>query len=69
MTVPYGGGPDLRDLLNLGITLGLYVALGLGAGLLADHLLGTTPVLVLVGLVLGVSGASVHVYKLLRRYM
>lgn len=64
-----GGGPDLRDLLNMGLTLGLYVSVGLAAGLLADHVLDTTPLFVLVGIALGVVGATAHVYRLLRRYM
>ena len=64
-----GGGPGLRDLLNMGLTLGLYVAIGLALGLVADHVLNTTPVFVLVGIALGVVGATAHVYRLLRRFM
>lgn len=64
-----GGGPDLRDLLNMGLTLGLYVAVGLALGLVADHVLDTTPIFVLVGIALGVGGAAAHVYRLLRRFM
>ena len=64
-----GGGPDLRDLLNMGLTLGLYVAIGLAAGLFADHVLDTTPLFVLAGIALGIVGATVHVYQLLRRFM
>lgn len=67
--MPDGGGPGLRDLLNMGITLGLYVALGTALGLLADHLLGTAPVFVLIGVGVGVGGAVLHVYALLRRYL
>lgn len=67
--MPDGGGPGLRDLLNMGITLGLYVAIGLTAGLVGDHVFDTRPVFVLTGLALGVIGASLHVYVLLRRYM
>ncbi|MDQ4117564.1 MAG: AtpZ/AtpI family protein [Actinomycetota bacterium] len=64
-----GGGPGLRDLLNMGMTLGLYVAIGLAAGLFADHVLDTAPLFVLVGIALGVVGAAAHVYRLLRRFM
>ncbi|MDN5915972.1 MAG: AtpZ/AtpI family protein [Pseudonocardia sp.] len=64
-----GDGPGLRDLLNMGITLGLYVAFGLAVGLFADHLLDTSPAFVLTGIAVGVVGASLHVYKLLRRYL
>ncbi|TCK20717.1 AtpZ/AtpI family protein [Pseudonocardia endophytica] len=67
--MPDGDGPGLRDLLNMGMTLGLYVAIGLAAGLFADHVLDTTPVFVLVGIALGIVGATVHVYRLLRRFM
>lgn len=67
--MPDGGGPGLRDLLNMGVTLGLYVAIGLAAGLFADHVLDTTPLFVLVGIALGIAGATAHVYRLLRRFM
>lgn len=67
--MPDGGGPGLRDLLNMGIVLGLYVALGLAAGLITDNVLDTTPVFVLVGIALGIVGATAHVYRLLRRFM
>lgn len=53
----------------MGITLGLYVAVGLAAGLFADHVFDTTPLFVLVGIALGVIGATAHVYRLLRRFM
>jgi F0F1-type ATP synthase assembly protein I len=53
----------------MGIMLGLYVAVGLAAGLFADHVFDTTPLFVLVGIALGVIGATAHVYRLLRRFM
>lgn len=53
----------------MGITLGLYVALGLAAGLIADHVLDTSPAFVLTGIAVGVVGASLHVYKLMRRFL
>ena len=67
--MPDSGGPGLGDLLNMGITTGLCVAVGLALGLVADHFLGTTPVLLLVGIALGVGGATSYVYALLRRYL
>lgn len=59
----------MRDLLDMGIALGLYVAFGLAMGLFADHLLDTSPLFVLTGIAVGVGGASIHVYKLMRRYL
>lgn len=63
------GGPDLGDLLSMGITLALCVVVGFGLGWLADLPFGTFPGFALAGLALGVVAACVYVYKLFKRFM
>jgi F0F1-type ATP synthase assembly protein I len=63
-----GEGPELGDLLSMGVTLALCVAAGFGLGWLVDQAVGTFPVFALIGLLLGVGAASLYVYKLFKRY-
>jgi F0F1-type ATP synthase assembly protein I len=63
-----GEGPELGDLLSMGVTLALCVAAGFGLGWLGDMAVGTFPVFALVGLLLGVGAASLYVYKMFKRY-
>ena len=63
-----GSGPELGDLLSMGLTLALCVVLGFGLGWLGDLATGTFPLLAMVGLALGVALAVVYVVKQFRRY-
>ncbi|CAN5832683.1 hypothetical protein BH20CHL8_BH20CHL8_05060 [soil metagenome] len=49
--------------LDLGIRLGVSVALGLGGGLLVDNWLHTSPIATLIGMVLGIGAAMVTIWK------
>jgi F0F1-type ATP synthase assembly protein I len=51
--------PSMFDLLSMGIASAVCIGLGLGAGLLLDSLLHTSPALTFVGLFLGVGAAIV----------
>lgn len=62
------GGPELGDLLALGLTLASCVVAGFGLGWLADRWLGTFPLVAMVGLALGVVAAAVYVVKQFRRF-
>ena len=53
-------GPQLGDLLSMGMTLALCVVIGFGPG--------TFPLIALVGLALGVVAATVYVVKQFKRY-
>ena len=64
-----GGGPELGDLLSMGLTLAGCVVVGFGLGWLADLPLDTFPAFALAGLALGVVAASVYFYKQFKRYM
>lgn len=55
--------------LDLGIRLGVSVAIGLGGGLLLDNWLQTTPIFTLVGMVLGIGAAMVTIWNVARDAM
>ena len=55
--------------LDLGIRLGLSVAIGLGGGLLLDNWLNTTPIFTLIGMVLGIGAAMVTIWTVARDAM
>ena len=63
-----GSGPELGDLLSMGLTLALCVVLGFGLGWLGDLATGTFPLLTMLGLALGVALATVYVVKQFKRY-
>jgi F0F1-type ATP synthase assembly protein I len=63
-----GSGPELGDLLSMGLTLALCVVLGFGLGWLGDLATGTFPLLAMLGLALGVAMAVVYVVKQFKRY-
>ncbi len=62
-------GPDLPTLLGLGVTIAAFLLIGLGLGWLADEMLHSLPVFVLIGLALGVIGASWYVYAQFKKFM
>jgi F0F1-type ATP synthase assembly protein I len=55
--------------LDLGIRLGVSVAIGLGGGLLLDNWLNTRPVFTLIGMVLGIGAAMVTIWTVARNAM
>ncbi len=62
------GGPELGDLLSMGLTLALCVVIGFGLGWLGDLLTGTFPLIAMIGLALGVAVATFYVVKQFKRY-
>jgi F0F1-type ATP synthase assembly protein I len=62
------GGPELGDLLSMGLTLALCVVIGFGLGWLGDLLTGTFPLIAMIGLALGVALATFYVVKQFKRY-
>jgi F0F1-type ATP synthase assembly protein I len=64
-----GQGPQLGDLLSMGVTLALCLVVGFGLGWLADLPGHTFPVFALVGLFLGVLAAVLFVYRQFKRYL
>lgn len=61
-------GPQLGDLLSMGMTLALCVVVGFGLGWLGDLVAGTFPLIAMIGLALGVVAASFYVVKQFKRY-
>lgn len=61
-------GPELGDLLSMGLTLALCVVAGFGLGWLVDLPFGTFPVFAMVGLALGIVAASTYVVKQFKRF-
>lgn len=62
-------GPELSDLLSMGLTIALCLVAGFGLGWLADLPMETFPAFSLAGLGLGVVAACFYVYKLFKRFM
>lgn len=63
-----GGGPELSDLLSLGLTLASCLVVGFVLGWLIDTSFGTFPGFALAGLALGVVAACVYFYKMFKRF-
>jgi ATP synthase protein I len=61
-----GGDPQWRslgELASIGMTMVLCTVIGLGAGYWADRWLGTSPWLMLAGLLLGVAAGFVNLFR------
>ncbi len=61
--------PDVSSLLTLGIVLALCLVLGLGLGWLLDTAVGTSPVFLLVGLLLGIVAAACYTVASFRKQL
>ena len=68
-TPPQHPPPNWALGLDLGIRLGVAVAIGLGGGLLLDNWLGTRPIFTLIGMVLGIGAAMVTIWNVARDAM
>jgi F0F1-type ATP synthase assembly protein I len=59
----------LPQLLQIGATCGVCIGLGMLVGYLLDNALGTAPLLVFVGLTLGIVGAAAGSYWVIRPFV
>lgn len=64
-----GGGPELSELLGLGVSIAAILLVCLGLGWLVDTMLDSLPVFVLVGLAVGIAAAGAYVYVQFRKFM
>lgn len=61
--------PSWSSLLSIGVASGLILAAGVVLGWWLDGLLHLAPVLVLVGLALGIAGAGTYTYVEIRKVL
>jgi F0F1-type ATP synthase assembly protein I len=61
--------PDVSALLTIGIVIALCLVAGLGLGWVLDAAVGTSPVFLLVGLLLGVVAAGCYTVAEFRRQL
>jgi F0F1-type ATP synthase assembly protein I len=61
--------PNWGIAFDLGLRLGISIILGLGAGLLLDSWLRTSPIFTLIGMVLGIGAAMVTIWNVARDAM
>ena len=66
---PRTPAPNWGIAFDLGIRLGISIILGLGAGLLLDGWLRTSPIFTLVGMVLGIGAAMYTIWDVARDNM
>ena len=80
MSTRQSNGPEERSegpppaqnwglVMDLGIRLGLSVVIGIGAGVLLDNWLHTSPLFTLIGVVVGVGAAMYSIWDVARRGM
>ena len=61
--------PGAFELLQIGALCGFSIGIGTGVGLLLDHWLGTSPLLVFLGLAVGILGAATGSYYVIRPFV
>ena len=61
--------PGAYELMQIGAMCGLSIGVGAGIGLLLDHVLGTSPLLVLLGIAVGILGAATGSYYMIRPFV
>jgi ATP synthase protein I len=66
---PVQSPPQWGLVIDLGFRLGLSVVIGVVAGVLLDNWLGTRPIFILLGVVVGVGAAMYSIWDVARRTM
>lgn len=61
--------PNWGLAFDIGIRMGVSVAIGLGGGILLDNWLGTRPIFILIGMVLGIAAAMYTLWGVARDAM
>lgn len=62
-------GLGWSELLGMGSVIAVQLLVGLGLGALVDTLAGTSPIFLLVGLLLGIAGAISYTVVEFRKYL
>ncbi|HET8583598.1 MAG TPA: AtpZ/AtpI family protein [Jatrophihabitans sp.] len=67
------GAPDRNlgwsDMLSLGAVIAAQLVVGAGLGLLVDTVAGTSPIFLLIGLLLGIAGSVTYTVVEFRKYL
>lgn len=67
------GAPDRNlgwpELLGMGAVIAAQLVVGLGLGLLIDTAAGTSPIFLLIGLLLGIAGSVTYTVVEFRKYL
>jgi F0F1-type ATP synthase assembly protein I len=61
--------PGAYELLRIGAMCGFCIGLGAVAGIFLDRALGTSPLLALLGIVIGILGAATGSYYVIRPFV
>ena len=61
--------PGAFELLQIGAMCGMSIGIGAVVGLLLDRALGTSPLLVLLGIAIGILGAATGSYYVIRPFV
>ena len=61
--------PGVGELLQIGAMCGLCIGVGAVAGVFLDRALGTSPLLVLLGIAIGILGAATGSYYVIRPFV
>jgi F0F1-type ATP synthase assembly protein I len=59
---------NLPTLLGVGAAFGVIVGIGVFLGVLGDHAWGTSPLLALLGLAVGILGGAASAYQVIRPF-
>ncbi|HVT20749.1 MAG TPA: AtpZ/AtpI family protein [Mycobacteriales bacterium] len=59
---------NLTTLLGIGVTFGVCVGIGVFLGVLGDSAAGTSPLLALAGLAVGILGGAAGAYQVIRPF-
>ena len=67
--MPDRAAPGVGELLQIGAMCGFCIGVGAVAGIFLDRALGTSPLLVLLGIAIGILGAATGSYYVIRPFV
>jgi F0F1-type ATP synthase assembly protein I len=61
--------PSWQELLGMGAVIAAVIAVGMGLGWVVDEIVNTVPIFILVGLALGIVGATAYTVTQFRKFL